>query len=235
MARITQNTGKHSSSPQEFWPAVCVCVRLSVLLSHTHTHSMDCGKIFTVCWVPQTGHDMAQRGRKSPFDTDNLKHLLESDSKTACSKIRDSRLAAPCRSELCFCWLPNKRQATNVWRQMITCCIWVFVPVTDVTWWQRQSLSSQWFPVAPCRKPNVLKDNRNTDIPACNRTIKSNKELTWGLLENTQSERKYISTVQCLPSCNKHAVSRPYCVRSPCSLLCKHPLYTPSWLYSDPE
>lgn len=27
----------------------------------------------------------------------------------------------------------------------------------------------------------------------------------------------------------------PYCVRSPCSLPCKHPVWAPSWLYSDPE
>ena len=27
----------------------------------------------------------------------------------------------------------------------------------------------------------------------------------------------------------------PYCVRSPCSPLCKHPPCTPSWLYSDRE
>lgn len=183
MAEITSNTWKHSS---------CFAI------THTHTQSVDHRKPFPVCcdhreseWVRQTGHDMAERGRKSPFDTDNLKHLLESDSKTACSKTWDLRLSASCRSELCFCWLPNKCQARSVWRQMITCCTGVFVPVTDVTWWQRQSLFSKCFPVAPpAEKPNVPKHNRNTDIPACYRTMKSNKELTWGPLGNTHGARE---------------------------------------------
>lgn len=108
-----------------------------------------------------------------------------------------------------FCWLPNKCQSN--------------------------ARSPSGFLAAPCRKMNAAQQNRNTDIAACNRTIQSNKGLTGALLEDRQREREYISTVQCLPSSSKHALSCPYCVRSPCSPQCKHPLCTPSGLYSDPE
>lgn len=83
---------------------------------------------------------------------------------------------------------------------------------------------------------NVPLKNRNVDIPACSQTIQSNKGLTERNVETERErERAYISAVQCMSSSNKHAPSFPYCVRRPFSSLCKHPLRTPSWLYSDPE
>lgn len=72
---------------------------------------------------------------------------------------------------------------------------------------------------------------------ACNGTTQQQRadwNSTWRLRER-KGEREYISTVQCLLSSNKHALSRPHCVRSPCSPLCKHPLCTPPRLYSEPE
>lgn len=57
--------------------------------------------------------------------------------------------------------------------------------------------------------------------------------LSGARLEGTDRENALWTTMRCLPSSDKHAVS--YCVRSPRGPLCKHPLWTPSGLYSDPE
>lgn len=50
------------------------------------------------------------------------------------------------------------------------------------------------------------------------------QHATWSNKELTGADwREFTPTAQCLPSSNKHALSCPYCVRSPCSPLCKHP------------
>lgn len=50
------------------------------------------------------------------------------------------------------------------------------------------------------------------------------QHATWSNKELTGADwREFTPAAQCLPSSNKHALSCPYCVRSPCSPLCKHP------------
>lgn len=116
MAQITQNTGDNPSSPREFKPTVCVFVFSARFCYNAHTERIAVKPLGKVAQeseqAHQTGQDTAQRGRKSPFDTVNLKHLLsglhyctslESNSKAVCSNVCESRLlSAPCRSGLAF-------------------------------------------------------------------------------------------------------------------------------------
>lgn len=80
-------------------------------------------------------------------------------------------------------------------------------------------------------KLNVVQQNRNADIPACNRTTQSNKGTT-GTLRVRGGSVRFNSTMLAVI---QQTWAVPYCVRSPCSPLCKHPPCTPSRLYSDPE
>ncbi len=64
------------------------------------------------------------------------------------------------------------------------------------------------------QKANVQEQNGNTDIWACNGTIKSNDGVT-GALRLRERETETDFNVQCLPSSNKHALSYSYCVGAP--------------------
>lgn len=58
-------------------------------------------------------------------------------------------------------------------------------------------LVPEWFPAAPCRKLNVPRQIRNTDIPSCNSTIKSNKGLTRAIVEGWERENTYLRYNAC--------------------------------------
>lgn len=155
-------------------------------------------------WVRQTGQDTAPRGRKSPFDTDNLNHLL-----------RGSKLL----------YQPGKSFRNSVCKR-----IWVQITVR----------SMQERVVVFSRLPNKchgkcsscsIKAECRPDIPACNRTTQSNKGTT-GTLRVRGGSVRFNSTMLAVI---QQTWAVPYCVRSPCSPLCKHPPCTPSRLYSDPE
>lgn len=155
-------------------------------------------------WVRQTGQDTAPRGRKSPFDTDNLNHLLWG------SKLL---------------YQPGKSFRNSVCKR-----IWVQITVR----------SMQERVVVFSRLPNKchgkcsscsIKAECRPDIPACNRTTQSNKGTT-GTLRVRGGSVRFNSTMLAVI---QQTWAVPYCVRSPCSPLCKHPPCTPSRLYSDPE
>lgn len=184
MAQIAQNTWENPSLLREFKPTVFVFCFLYITQTEWETFMES-------KWVYRTGQAMAQRRRKSPFDTDNVEHLL-----------------------------PALYSCTSLESHSDTVCSMYVSPHTVVVSAGRQCSSSKRFSAAaPCRKLNDPQQNMKTDIPACNRTIQSNKGLTGAPLEGWEREREYISAAQCLPSSNKHALSCPYCVRSPQSTM----------------
>lgn len=160
-------------------------------------------------WVRQTGQDTAPRGRKSPFDTDNLNHLLWG------SKLL---------------YQPGKSFRNSVCKR-----IWVQITVRSMQEWV----------VVFSRLPNKCHGKCSScSIKAECRPAKQERRHPSMQQDNTEQQRdKWNSeseggerTFQQHNACRHPTnMSRPYCVRSPCSPLCKHPPCTPSRLYSDPE
>lgn len=101
-----------------------------------------------------------------------------------------------------------------------TCC-----PLCTIPAWRAVCTTSGW--MCPHTTGPQISQHAAGPCGAAEGRLSS----AWRLKEGEHTFLQY----NACSSSDKHAVSRPHCVKSPWSPLCKHPLCTPSWLYSDPE
>lgn len=134
-------------------------------------------------WVRQTGQDTAPRGRKSPFDTDNLNHLLWG------SKLL---------------YQPGKSFRNSVCKR-----IWVQITVRSMQEWVvvfSRLPNKCHGKCSPCSiKAECRPAKQERRHPSMQQDNTEQQRDNW----NSESEGggAYVSTAQCLPSSNKHEPS----------------------------